>query len=176
MWNEYYESLGRRAIACAGWQWVPGMRVRVATGNGWAIARVVDVPRAEDEAGRWVRATPEMDEHTPEVRVWWEEGPVICTTAWVNLDVIGGVPDFADGATVGALQEQVIEEGMRRGASTTAWTERFESDEEAARAGWDLEQVTPGLWMQGLAGRCPLAEALVAALEGHHSMPMRLAS
>jgi len=74
--------LARRAVACRGWRWLPGMH----SSNGWRVLRV------EPEGVWFVR-----DDHLLVERVPPTE--------------IEDIPDLADPATLGAVEHGLLPEG-----------------------------------------------------------------
>lgn len=78
------ESLGRRAVACAGWRWMDGMRLASAK---WARVLVVD----EHDMVAAEEGATEDDNYA----------------VWISLG--DGIPDLSDPATLGCLLALVRE-------------------------------------------------------------------
>lgn len=86
MTDEEWSELGRRAVACAGWRWLPGM---LAKGGHWPPARIIAICDNECEP--------------PEVELAW---------SWDRGDggnPTGLCPDLRDPATLGCLLALVRE-------------------------------------------------------------------
>jgi hypothetical protein len=85
--------LGRRAVACKGWRWMPGMR---------AVGQYPNYPVRVHECGENVRDTDDMEE--PEPWGWQQPAPY-------SDHVYPGpyLPDLTDHATLGCLLALVRE-------------------------------------------------------------------
>lgn len=90
------EALGRRAVACRRWRWMPGMRA------AWRERGVV---------GQTVRRT---DQRMPDD---YDEANWI---AWV--DRMRAIPDFSDPATLGCLQALVRESRSDPHLAAAPWS------------------------------------------------------
>jgi hypothetical protein len=139
--------LARRAVACPGWRWMPGMRIggtehlltygRWDTPKGWGNARVVAV--AEDGSPHvhgWADGEIEADH---------ENGPL---------------PDVDDPATLGCLLALVREVWRDDSIHCASWMT------SEGVVWWDVESRRDSVRDRlGRARGATEAEALVAALE-----------
>jgi len=138
------EDLARRAVACPGWRWLPGMLIQTVGGPTDRIAGIdstfihawAESQQTENPRGMWIRyRLDRMNKH--------------------------GVPDLSDAATVGALLALVRE----------AWEPHRGSDYIASTmhtgSGWGVgaRYGSEGLAAIVLPTYETEAEALVAALE-----------
>lgn len=136
MTDKQWQELGRRAVACKGWRWVPGM---LAKGGHWPPARII--------------ATRDNECEPPEVELAW---------SWDRGDggnPTGLYPDLRDAATLGCLLGLVRLAWGDSGASV--WHDR-----RAGVWSWMADGCIHGVWRPSDAdGYETEAEALVAALE-----------
>ena len=132
------EDLARRAVACKGWRWMPGMLIQTVGGPTDRIAGIdstyihawAESQQTENPRGMWIRyRLDRMNKH--------------------------GVPDLSDAATVGALLALVREAWddphvyvMRLNVRRQIWVVHVPSDRHSIHGEGETE-----------------AEALVAALE-----------
>jgi hypothetical protein len=134
--NEALIALGKRALACKGWRWKPGML------SGWVGAHPHARVSAVDDAG-----VPSL------WQVWPVRGGAALVYGSANWDP-RTVPDFRDNATVGCLEALVRE----------AWREpgiyAYPSFGGVSR--WFVNDGMDSPICEGATE----AEALVAALEG----------
>jgi hypothetical protein len=146
-------ALARRAVACKGWKWMPGMRVWNPVGENWF--------RVADDAGI-LCASPYLVTF---------EGRHANGSRWASLS--GCSPDLTDPATLGCLLALVraawrcptayVRQSMTRRQSdgVIAWEVcDLYLDAEACRALGVPRQGSVGSWGHGSE-----AEALVSALE-----------
>jgi hypothetical protein len=77
------DELGQRAVACKGWQWLPGMRAEGRRGMSGAWFRVEEgLPRL---TGEWSEAVPDLTDPATLgcllalVREAWGRPGVVCT-------------------------------------------------------------------------------------------------
>ena len=146
--NEEMMTLGRRAVACKGWRWMPGMR-RV-----WPF-----IVRKSVLDGRWSWLASDEDrargfsESMPTERVKDDQMSILGGAQWDDATErwVACIPDLSDPATLGCLLALV--------------REAFDSPGMCA-----CMMQGPGEWMilldtsNHVIGRTE-AEALVAALE-----------
>ena len=137
--TEAQVELAKRAVACKGWQWMPGMRGWKLNNHGvpFSIRFVEGVERmgALAEVG--------TGKHIP-------SGYATCDGDWRAADI---TPDLTDPATVGCLLALVRE----------VWSDPYLCVVGDPDTGWRVDAVTAQV--QDLHGYRIEAEALVAALE-----------
>ena len=134
----HMSDLAKRAVACAGWRWVPGMLVAGIGALSIGMGRVVDVSAA---------------------------GFPVYRDGYGRLQVVpGALPDFADPATCGCLLALVREAwGDERLHITPPARDR---GHRFASPDWITWKPRTHPTMNSVAGRgATEAEALVAALE-----------
>lgn len=131
--------LGRRAVACKHWRWIPGMRMEVGTESGSALLRVLDV---DPDSGPLVFAEGDAIGIAPKGAFWLRD------LQSDHSDLCGPVPDLSDPATLGCLLALVRE------ALPGAWVLPDGDQWHAFRAN-----------MTWVSSGATEAEALVAALE-----------
>ena len=131
-------ALSRRAVACKGWRWMPGM----TTVQGERVVRM-------DDDGTLRLAAP------------WG-GTVGATAVRSFFDSSGAcLPDLTDAATLGCLLALVREAWGSPGFYTARGDVRIKDTD---RLGWDFFGYLRGKSCKGMLYRSE-AEALVAALE-----------
>lgn len=155
MKDEKMAELGRRAVACEGWRWMPGMRCTHRWTGG---IRILARPNGESSE-KYVVVPDEQNKRAVSCFVIAESGTM------VEFPEAGSayqfIPDFTDPATVGCLLYLVRE----------AWAPFFGDDSAPSS-----RQVPSGKWgVSGIVDDCSTtivlptrdteAEALVAALK-----------
>ena len=132
-------ALGRRAVACKGWRWMPGMQTDSKFSRVVAVDSETGVPCAAEQG-----ATND-DCHA----VWLDDVPVL--------------PDLTDPATLGCLLALVREAW----GCAVITSPDYDYDDDEARQGPNVvgwRAVETVRWMPVGEGKTE-AEALVAALE-----------
>lgn len=130
--------LARRAVACRGWRWMPGVR---------AVGRYPHYPVRVHAFGENIQDVEDMassDERLP-----WQQA------AEYGDSIYPGpyLPDLTDAATVGCLLALVRE----------VWSDPYLCAVGDPDTGWRVDAVTAQV--QDLHGYASEAEALVSALE-----------
>jgi len=144
MTEQDWIELGRRAVACRGWRWLPGMRVISSSENCQAVRVVV-------EDGNDYLSAEERSLRTPS-----GASGRLSTVHGGGAPLCSDPPDLRDPATVGCLLALVREAWLKCGESL-AFPAPYEHDE-----GWSFE------WHSKIDPRTiwsTEAAALVAALE-----------
>jgi hypothetical protein len=132
---EAKEALSRRALASGWWRWIAGMTAWDKTESGEGVDEIYVVTSV---SGDWLSLVNEWgDTHDADTRDEWP------------------LPNFADGSTLGCIENQLLPEAYGREVSLVyyfrSWKLVFHDDSET---------------MRSLAGNPKTkAEALIVALE-----------
>jgi hypothetical protein len=154
------EELGKRAVACQGWKWLPGM-LGWRTNHKGEQVRVRFVESVEDQE----LVDPRVHERKPSNTLIVASGHVV-VDGWHEVSTI--LPDLRDPATLGCLL-QLVRDAWGDDRAYLCDFEGYDSVEWGVVSKiWDEKrnEEGPKAWFSCLLGDGPTeAEALVYALE-----------